>query len=274
MPRFAANVSTLYTEHPFEERFEAAAHDGFEAVEFQFPYAHDPHAIRARLQASGQRCVLFNAPPGDLQAGERGLASLPGRRDDFRRSIDRALLWAEVLDTARVHVLAGLLQADTRDARAVCDAQALQLDVYQENLAWAAPLFARAGRLLLIEPINPHDIPGYWLNRQAQAHAVRRAVGSSALKVQMDLYHVQRVEGDLSARLDAWLGPDGEDGVGHLQLAGVPGRHEPDDTGELNWPRLFERIDALGWAGWIGAEYHPRAGTRAGLGWYAATRSP
>lgn len=273
MPRFAANLSTLYTEHPFKERFAAAAQDGFDSVEFQFAYAHDPHVIAAALKACGQRCVLFNAPPGDLQAGERGLASLPSRQDDFRRSIDQALQWADVLDADRVHVLAGVLQADAGDARAAADARLRQSDTYRDNLAWAAPLFASAGRLLLIEPINPHDIPGYWLNRQAQAHAVRREIGSPALKVQMDLYHVQRVEGDLSARLDAWLGLAGENGVGHLQIAGVPGRHEPDLTGELNWPHLFARIDALGWDGWVGAEYHPRAGTRAGLAWLQAAKA-
>lgn len=273
MPRFAANLSTLYTEHPFMERFAAAAQDGFDAVEFQFAYAHEPQAIAAALQACDQRCVLFNAPPGDLQAGERGLASLPGRQDDFRRSIDRALRWADVLDADRVHVLAGVLQADPRGARAAMGAHARQLDRYRENLAWAAPLFASAGRSLLIEPINPQDMPGYWLNTQAQAHAIRREIASPALKVQMDLYHAQRVEGDLTARLDDWLGPGADDGVGHLQIAGVPGRHEPDDTGELNWPHLFARIDALGWTGWVGAEYMPRASTRAGLAWLRTART-
>ncbi|WKB50998.1 2-oxo-tetronate isomerase [Eleftheria terrae] len=260
MPRFAANLSMLYPEHAFLDRFAAAAQDGFEAVECLFPYAHPAAEVASRLAANGLQQVLINAPPGDWEQGERGLACLPGRQDDFRRSIEAALDYAAALSCPRVHVMAGRMPPGA-------DRAALQ-DLYVANLTWAAGQAASAGCGLNIEPINLRDMPGYFLNRQDHAHEIVALVGAQALSVQMDLYHCQIVEGDISTQLRRWL-PGGR--VAHLQIAGVPDRHEPD-IGELHYPWLFELIDALGYAGWIGCEYRPRAGsepggTRRGLGW-------
>jgi hydroxypyruvate isomerase len=260
MPRFAANLSMLYNEHGFLDRFAAAAADGFDAVEYLFPYAFDRAELAARLQAHGLTQALFNAPPGDFEAGERGLACLPDREEDFRRGfVEQALPYAQALGCRRVHVMAGLAPAGVaREALAAC---------YEANLAWAARQAAPHGVAVLIEPINTRDIPGYFLNRQDQAHALVRRIGAANLQVQMDLYHCQIVEGDLAMKLRDYLF-GGQ--VGHLQIAGVPERHEPD-LGELNYPYLFELIDALGWAGFVGCEYRPRdtrpGGTSAGLGW-------
>jgi hydroxypyruvate isomerase len=266
MPRFAANLSMLYTEHAFVDRFAAAAADGFDAVEYLFPYAVDRHELAARLQAHGLTQALFNAPPGHFDVGERGLACLPDRVAEFRRGfIEQALPYAEALGCRRVHVMAGL-------APAGADRNALQA-CYQANLAWAAAQAAPHGVAVLIEPINTRDIPGYFLNRQDAAHALVQAIGAANLQVQMDLYHCQIVEGDLAKKLETYL-PTGR--VGHLQIAGVPERHEPD-LGEIHHPYLFERIDALGWGGFVGCEYRPRdtrpGGTTAGLGWLRAWRA-
>ncbi|WP_119153423.1 2-oxo-tetronate isomerase [Caldimonas tepidiphila] len=255
MPRFAANLSLMYGEHDFLDRFAAAARDGFRAVEYLFPYAHPAEALAARLREHGLSQVLFNAPPGDWDAGERGLACLPGRTAEFRAGITRALDYAHALGCPRLHVMAGLAPAGA--ARAALRA------TYLDNLAWAAAQAAPAGVEVLIEPINTRDIPGYFLNRQDEAHAIVEELGAANLKVQMDLYHCQIVEGDLATKLRRWL-PTGR--VAHLQIAGVPERHEPD-TGELNYPYLFALIDALGYEGHVGCEYRPRAGTSEGLGW-------
>ena len=265
MPRFAANLTMLYNELPFLDRFAAAAADGFEAVEYLFPYAFTPEELAARLQAHGLRQVLFNAPPGDWDAGERGLACLPGREAEFREGLARALAYAQALQCPRVHVMAGLRPAGV-------PAQVLQ-DTWLANLRWAADAAALQGVDVLIEPINTRDIPGFFLNRQDEAHAVVQAVGRPNLKVQMDLYHCQIVEGDVAMKLRQYL-PTGR--VGHLQIAGVPQRHEPD-TGELNYGYLFAVIDELGFDGWLGCEYRPAAGavaggTSAGLGWLRARR--
>ena len=258
MPRFAANLSMLYTEHAFVDRFAAAAHDGFRAVEYLFPYAHPAAQLRERLVENGLAQVLFNAPPGDWDAGERGLACLAGRRDEFRAGfLDRALPYATALGCPRVHVMAGLAPAGIERA-------ALRA-TYIDNLAWAAREAAGAGIEVLIEPINPRDIPGYLLNRQDEAHAIVQEVGAANLKVQMDLYHCQIVEGDVAMKLRHYL-PSGR--VGHLQIAGVPTRNEPD-IGELHHPYLFSVLDELGWSGHIGCEYRPRGATSAGLGWLA-----
>jgi len=255
MPRFAANLSMMYTEHDFLDRFQAAAADGYRAVEFMFPYQWPAIDIAARLRAAGLQQVLFNAPPGDYASGERGMASLIDRREAFRDSILRALEYAEVLDCPRLHVMAGVAPADTTW-------QSLR-DVYLENLSWAAAQAKPSGRELLIEPINTRDMPGYFLNHQAQAHAIVQEVGAPNLKVQMDLYHCQIVEGDLETRVRTYL-PTGH--VGHVQVAGVPRRQEPD-TGEVNYPYLFAVLDELGYEGWVGCEYRPRGATSAGLGW-------
>ncbi|MBO9680224.1 MAG: hydroxypyruvate isomerase family protein [Acidovorax sp.] len=264
MPQFAANLSLMYTELPFLDRFEAAARDGFEAVEYLFPYAWEPAALAARLRAHGLRQVLFNAPPAGLDraamagawdAGERGTAALPGREAEFRAGVLEALRYAEALDCPRIHVMAGILPAGQ-------EREALK-DLCAGNLRWAAEQAGARGREVLIEPINLRDMPRYFVNRQDHAHELLDAVDSPHLKVQMDLYHCQIVEGDVATKLRRYL-PTGR--VAHIQVAGVPERHEPD-RGELYYPYLFELIDALGYAGWVGCEYRPAAGTSAGLGW-------
>ena len=276
MPRFAANLSMMYAEHSFLARFAAAAADGFDAVEYLFPYAFDKTELARQLQANGLVQALFNAPPGDFDAGERGLACLPDRVDEFRRGfVDLALPYAQALGCQRVHVMAGLAPAGVAtDTLAAC---------YEANLRWAAQQAEATGVAVLIEPINSRDIPGYFLNRQDQAHAMVQRIGAANLQVQMDLYHCQIVEGDLAMKLRQYL-PDSAAGqasrVGHLQIAGVPERHEPD-VGELNYPYLLDLIDALGYAGFVGCEYRPKlnqaGGTSAGLGWlraYQARRRP
>ena len=253
MPRFAANLSMMYTEVPFLERFGACAADGFRAVEFLFPYEHPAQVIRDELDRHGLQQVLFNAPPGSFEAGERGIAGLPGRRDEFQQGIAQAIEYAKVLGCPRVHVMAGLLKRESEFTA--------QRELYVENLAWATRKLGDAGLTMLIEPINTRDIPGYLLNTQADAHAIVERIGASNLKVQMDLYHCQIVEGDLAMKIRKHLS-----GVGHIQIAGVPQRHEPD-VGELNYPYLFELLDELGYDGWIGCEYRPKGRTSDGLGW-------
>jgi len=270
MPRFAANLSMLYNEHPFLDRFAAAAADGFQAVEYLFPYDFTAPELAQRLADHGLKQVLFNAPPGDWNAGERGMACLPGRQAEFRAGIQRALDYAHTLACPRIHVMAGLVPA-------AADRTVLQR-TYEDNLAWAAQQAQAAGRTLLIEPINTRDIPGFFLNHQDEAHRIVQAIGSPHLKVQMDLYHCQIVEGDVAMKLRQYL-PTGR--VGHIQIAGVPQRHEPD-LGELHHPYLFEVIDevsaACGWDGWVGCEYRPARGTAPGatsqgLGWLRAWRA-
>lgn len=269
MPRFAANLSMLYPEHSFLDRFAAAAADGFDAVEYLFPYAFAPAELAARLQAHGLTQALFNAPPGDFDAGERGLACLPDRVDEFRRGfVDQALPYAQALGCRRVHVMAGLAPAGmAREALADC---------YQANLAWAAAQAAPHGVAVQIEPINTRDIPRYFLNRQDTAHALVQAIGAPNLQVQFDLYHCQIVEGDLAMKLRQYLTGDGSSRVGHLQIAGVPDRHEPDG-GEVNFPYLLDLIDTLGYTGFVGCEYRPKVsaagGTTAGLGWLRRYRA-
>jgi hydroxypyruvate isomerase len=258
MPRFAANLSMMYQEFAFLDRFAAAAADGFKAVEFLFPYAFPKEEVAKRLRDAGLENVLFNLPPGDWEAGERGMAAIPGREREFAASIDKALDYAEALGCPRLHVMAGIPHASLD--RDTCRA------TYVANLRLAAAMAAKAGRDVLIEPINTRDIPGYFLNRQDDAQAIRAEIGAPNLKIQFDLYHCQIVEGDLAMKLKRDIAY-----VGHMQIAGVPERHEPD-LGEVNYPYLFEVIDRLGYAGWIGCEYRPRNGTRAGLGWFAPYR--
>ena len=257
MPRFAANLSMLFTELPFLERFSAAAEAGFRGVEFLFPYEHPADALRQRLTSAGVEMVLFNLPPGDWGAGERGLAALPGREDEQRAGVAQALDYAQALDCPRLHMMAGVLP-EGADPHA-CEA------VYIDNLHHAAAEAARFGVTLLIEPINPIDMPGYFLTHQAQARRLIAAVGADNVRVQLDLYHCQMTEGRLSRTLtEQW--PH----LGHIQIAGVPGRHEPDEAGEINYRWLFGELDRLGYDGWVGCEYKPRAGTREGLEWLNA----
>jgi hydroxypyruvate isomerase len=253
MPRFAANLTMMYNEHAFLDRFAAAARDGFKAVEFLFPYEFPVAELKARLDEHQLTQALFNAPPGDWAKGERGIASLPGREDEFRRSVDTALDYARVLGNRKLHFMAGLIAPDQPRER--------HREVYLQNLAYAAKAAQAEGITAVIEPINTRDIPGFFLNRQDDAQAICAEVGAPNLQVQFDCYHCQIVEGDLAVKLKRDM-----PGVGHIQIAGVPERHEPD-IGEINYPYLFELIDSLGYEGWIGCEYRPRAGTSEGLGW-------
>lgn len=256
MPKFAANLTMMFNEVPFPERFGAASEAGFQAVEFLFPYEYPAGRVARWLKENGLESVLINLPPGDWAAGERGFASVPGREGEFRTSVSQALEYAEALGTPRLHVMAGLLPAGANRRR--------HREVYVKNLRFAAEKLARHQRTLLIEPINARDMPGYFLNTQDDAHAIREEVGQPNVKVQMDIYHVQIAEGDVSTRLRKHFAQ-----VGHIQIAGVPERHEPDD-GEVNYPYLFRLLDELGYQGWVGCEYRPRAGTVNGLGWLRA----
>lgn len=256
MPKFAANLTMMYNELSFLDRFAAAAGDGFKGVEFLFPYAHPADELKLRLQDHGLEQVLFNCPPGDWDAGERGIASLPEREEEFKRGLERAIDYAQILGARRLHVMAGLVQPGQSRAR--------HRDTYLRNLSLAAALASPLGIDVLIEPINTRDMPGYFLTRQDEAHEICREVGASNLKVQCDLYHCQIMEGDVATKLRRNIS-----GIGHMQIAGVPDRHEPDE-GELHYPYLFRLIDALGYQGWVGCEYRPRAHTSEGLAWLRA----
>jgi hydroxypyruvate isomerase len=256
MPRFAANLSMMFTEVPFPARFAAAARAGFRFVEFLFPYEHPPQDIARWLTDNGLQNVLFNMPPGDWQAGERGMSSIPGREAEFEAGVTRALEYADALGTPQLHAMAGLLPpgADRRRHR----------EIYVGNLKRAAQTLARHQRTLLVEAINPRDIPNFFLNHQADAHAIREEIGEPNVKVQMDFYHAQIVDGDLTTLFKKHF-----DGIGHVQIAGVPGRNEPD-TGEINYDYLFKMMDDAGYAGWVGCEYRPKGRTEDGLGWLRA----
>lgn len=252
MVRFAANISTMYGEFEFLDRYAAAAADGFAAVECQFPYEFTASDVRERLTASGLQHVLLNAPPGNWAAGDRGLASLPERVAEFRAEFAQAHEYAKALDCPRIHVMAGITPPHgSRDEAA---------GVYVENLAWAC---AQTDRLVLIEPINARDMPGYFLSRLDDAYAIVAQVGAPNLAVQLDLYHCQITEGDLTQRLRSDI-PGGS--VGHIQIASVPDRAEPD-SGEVDYGWVLGVLDEIGYDGWVGLEYSPRAGTRDGLGW-------
>ncbi|MEX8521012.1 MAG: 2-oxo-tetronate isomerase [Leptothrix sp. (in: b-proteobacteria)] len=258
MPRFAANLSFLYTELPFLDRFAAAAADGFKAVEYLFPYEHPPEVLAELLHRHGLVQALFNLPPGDWAAGERGLATLPGREAEFAAGVEQALVYAQALRCQRLHAMAGIVPAGV-------DAEALRA-TYVGNLRAAAARLAPFGITLLIEPINTRDMPGYYLNYQQQAHELVAEVGAANLQVQMDIYHCQIMEGDVSTKLRRHLA-----GIGHVQIASVPLRQEPG-SGELDDRYLFRLLDELGYQGFLGCEYRPRAGSSAGLDWFAAWR--
>ena len=261
MPRFAANLSMLFQEVDFLDRFAAAAAAGFAGVEFLFPYAHPAAAIATRLREHDLTQVLFNMPPGDWDAGDRGMAAIPEREAEFARSIDLALEYATALGCPRVHAMAGVVPADAvpgGPARADYEA------VYAANLRAATVKAAAHDITVLIEPLNTRDMPGYFINTTGQARRLIEAISEPNLKLQLDLYHCQIMEGDLATRLRALLPI-----TGHIQIAGVPGRHEPD-IGEINYPYLFAAIDDVGYDGWIGCEYRPQGRTEDGLGWLPA----
>ena len=273
MPRFCANVSLLYPELDFLDRFAAAAADGFRAVECQFPYEFPALEIKKRLDSEGLELVLLNAPPGGCNhpeaaqawgRGDRGTACHAERKAEFDFGIQLALEYAEVLQCTRVHVLSG------------CHREGDDLNVLHATLVGNLKHAAKIGREIqwLIEPLNTRDVPAYFLTHQDQAHRIVGETAASNIKVQMDLYHCQIMEGDVATKLRQYL-PTGQ--VGHLQIAGVPERHEPD-TGELNYRYLLELVDDLQFRGWVGCEYRPRlgdvaGGTSAGLSWISALRT-
>ncbi|WP_315919808.1 hydroxypyruvate isomerase [Mesorhizobium sp. SP-1A] len=254
MPRFSANLSMLFGEHDFLDRFDAAARAGFKGVEYLGPYDHPAETVAARLKKNGLEQVLFNLPFGDWGKGERGIAVLPERVEEFRRGVDTAIAYAKALGCGQVNCLAGI-------APQGADRQKLE-DTFVENLKFAAAKLEQAGIRLLIEPINTRDIPGFFLTNTRQALGIIERVGSKNLYLQYDIYHMQIMEGDLARTIEANLGR-----IAHIQLADNPGRHEPG-TGEINYPFLYDFIDRIGYAGWIGAEYKPANGTEAGLGWF------
>ncbi len=254
MPRFAANISTMFTERPLLERVLAAVNAGFDAIECQFPYEVPALQMAAVLDQAGVPLVLINTPPGDAEAGERGLAALPGRETEFRKALDQALAYATTVGCKNIHVMAGV-QPDGIE-RGAC------LEVFEKNLRHAVVVAAESDvSALLIEPINTRDIPGYVLNLPEQAAALIRDISADNLKLQYDFYHTQIMRGNVAAGLQALLPI-----IGHVQFAGVPERQEPD-IGELNCDYLFDFLDRLGYAGWVGAEYFPSGETEDGLGW-------
>lgn len=254
MPRFSANLSMLFTEHEFLDRFDAAAKAGFAGVEYVGPYDHEPEVVAARLKKNGLSQVLFNLPPGDWGKGERGIAVLPDRVDEFRRGVDKAILYATALNCPQVNCLAGIAPQGVE--RATLE------ETFVENLRFAAGKLKDVGVKLLIEPINTRDIPGFFLTHSRQGLALIEHVGSDNLYLQYDIYHMQVMEGDLARTIEANLGR-----IAHIQLADNPGRNEPG-TGEINYRFLYDHLDRIGYSGWVGAEYRPKVGTEAGLGWF------
>ena len=256
MPKFNANLTMLFNEVPFLDRFQAAAEAGFKGVEFLFPYAFDKDAIAERLDQHGLVQVLHNLPAGDWDAGERGIACHPDRVGEFRDGVGRAIEYATALGCKQLNCLAGIAPAGV-------DAEKVHA-TFVANLRFAAARLEEAGIRLLVEPINTFDIPGFHLNRTAQAIALIEEVGSPNLWLQHDVYHMQRMEGELANTIAKHLPK-----IAHMQIADNPGRHEPG-SGEINYAWLFRFIDQLGYEGWIGCEYKPAAGTREGLGWIRA----
>jgi hydroxypyruvate isomerase len=253
VPRFAANLSMMFNEHPFFDRFDAAAKEGFTAVEFLFPYDYPAKELKQRLEANGLTQVLFNMPPGDWSKGERGLAALPGRQAQFRDGVKLAIDYATTLDCKLVHAMAGIVPQGLSPTTAA--------SIYAANLSWAGEQAHAAGIKLAIEPINHRDMPGYFLHTEAQGAAVVEAIGCDRIGLQFDVYHCQTTEGDITKRIEQHLSL-----IAHMQIADVPARNEPG-TGEIGWHYVFRRIDELGYSGWVGLEYRPTGDTVAGLVW-------
>ncbi|WP_321953084.1 hydroxypyruvate isomerase [Paraburkholderia bannensis] len=253
MPKFAANLTMLFNEVPFLDRFAAAAEAGFEAVEFLFPYPFKASELAERLEANKLKLVLHNLPAGNWEGGERGIACLPDRRGEFQEGVGRAIEYAKALKVPQLNCLVGIptagIDRDTAHASIV------------DNLRYAAAELKREGIRLLVEPCNSYDIPGFALNRSAEGLDIIEKVGSDNLFLQYDIYHMQRMEGELAATIKKQFAK-----IGHIQLADNPGRNEPG-TGEINYPFLFELLDSLGYAGYVGCEYKPKTATVDGLGW-------
>ena len=258
MPKFAANLSMMFNEHDFPNRFAAAAKAGFDAVEFLFPYDYSPVEVAQWHKENNLKNVLFNLPPGDWAAGERGIAALPGREAEFRTGVAKAIEYALALGTPQLHMMAGLVPAGSD--------MAIHRKTYLENMKFAAQALAKHNLTLLLEPINTRDMPGYFLNTQAQAHQLRVESGEPNVKVQMDFYHAQIMEGDLAETFKKYFKD-----IGHTQIASVPKRNEPDD-GEVNYPYLYQLLDEMGYEGYVGCEYRPKGKTEDGLAWFKATK--
>lgn len=255
MPKFAANLTMLYNEVDFLDRFAAAAKDGFAGVEFLFPYAYPKDELAARLKEHNLVQALHNLPAGDWAGGERGIACHPDRVEEFRAGVAKGIEYATALGCKQLNCLAG------KAPEGVPEAELRR--TFVENLRYAAPELAKAGIKLLAEPVNNRDIPGFYLNRSAQAISIMDEVGSDNLYLQYDFYHTQIMEGDLTTTFRRL-----QSRIAHVQIADNPGRNEPG-TGEINYPFIFGMLDAAGYAGWIGCEYKPAAATTAGLGWFA-----
>ncbi|WP_295851606.1 2-oxo-tetronate isomerase [Tardiphaga sp.] len=251
MPRFAANLSMMFTEHPFLDRFDAAAKAGFSAVEFLFPYEHPPEAIAERLRRNGLTQALFNLPPGDWDAGEKGFAARPDKFDELRQSIHTALPYAKATGVRRLHLMAGI--ADRKDPKAVA--------AFRKSVEWTADFLGEHGIDVVLEPINPRDVPGYFLNDFMFARDLIVDMKIPNVGLQFDIYHCQILHGDVTMRLREML-PH----IGHIQIASVPSRNEPGE--ELNYPFLFAELDRLGYEHFVGCEYRPAGDTVAGLGWF------
>ena len=256
MPQFAANLTMLFNESPFMERFEKASKSGFQAVEFLFPYAFPAQEIKQKLDQYQLQLVLHNLPAGDWDAGERGIACLPDRVAEFQTGVEKAIEYAKALGVKQLNCLAGKIPANVDSA--------LVQETFISNLRYAAAELKKANIKLLIEPINTFDIPGFYLSKTQQAIDILNEVGSDNLYIQYDIYHAQRMEGELCRTLETNLSK-----IAHIQLADNPGRNEPG-TGEINYAHLFQFIDSIGYKGWIGCEYKPASNTEAGLGWIKA----
>jgi len=258
MPKIAANLSMMFTEVPFLDRFAAAADSGFKAVEFLFPYEYEPDEVFSRSKAAGVQIILFNMPPGSWAAGERGIACIPGREEEFRAGVEKAVRYARVLGTPRLHAMAGIPPKDA------------DLDTCRktlvENLKYAAEQLEPHGITLLLEAINTRDMPGFIVSTQEDLYSICERVHAPNLKMQIDLYHAQVMEGDLATKLRRYVAH-----CGHIQIAGCPERHEPD-SGEIRYEYLFDLLDEIEYDGWIGCEYRPASNTVDGLGWMQGIR--
>lgn len=256
MPKFAANLSTLFNEVPFMERFDAAAQAGFRGVEFLFPYEYDAAQLKQALSRNQLELVLFNTAPGNIAAGEWGVSAIPGREEEARRDIDNALEYALALDCRQVHIMAAVVP-EGADREAYCR-------TFIDNVRYAADKFAPHGVRILLEALNPKTKPGYLYSSQYQVLEMVKRIDRPGVYSQLDLFHAQRVDGNLSHLITAFAGQ-----YQHIQIASAPDRHEPDE-GEINYPWLFDLLDSSGYQGWIGCEYFPRTTTLEGLGWFSA----
>lgn len=254
MPNFAANLTMMFTEVPFLDRFQAAKDAGFGAVEFLFPYEHTVPEVSARAQEAGVKVALFNMPPGDWTAGERGIAALSDRKEEFQVGVTRAIEYARALDCKTLHLMSGLVP-EGQNSEAM-------LETYADSLRYAADVAQEIGATVVVEPLNNRDVPGYLVSDVATAQSLVDAVARPNVGIQFDMYHVQIMEGDLAKRFEAHL-----DDIRHVQIAGVPDRHEPN-IGEINYAYLFQMMDRLGYQGYVGCEYNPRGVTQEGLDWF------